>query len=100
MSFRRGKGLSVAKGNGWDMTSPRSLDSAAEWLRTQAGGILVLVVRGEDFAFAVDGQVSPGSAREMVELVMPDVEKRLTEQRLEVRARAKAKAMGAMEDGR
>ena len=57
-------------------------------------------VRGEDFAFAVDGQVSPGSAREMVELVMPDVEKRLMEQRLEARARAKAKQMGAMGDGR
>jgi hypothetical protein len=86
----------MSKGKTWDLQSLRSLDAAAEWLRTRAGGVLVLVVRGEDVAFAVDPAVSPGSAREMVELVMPEVEARLQERRLEARAKARAKQMGAM----
>lgn len=85
----------MSKGKGWDLTSGHSLEGAAEWIRKNAGGILVLVVRGEDFAFAVDPTVTPASAREMVELVMPEVERKLTEQRLEARARAKAKTLGA-----
>jgi len=85
----------MSKGK-WDLTSTHSLEGAAEWIRKRSDAILVLVVRGEDFAFAVDGRVTPGNAREMVEVVMPDVERRLTEQRLEARARTKAKQMGAM----
>lgn len=80
----------------WDLTSLRSLESAAEWIRKGSGGTLVLVVRSEDIAFAVDPLVSPRSAREMVELVMPEVEARLQEQRLEAKAKARAKQMGAM----
>ena len=86
----------MSKGKGWDLTSTHSLEGAAEWIRKRSDAILVLVVRGEDFAFAVDEQVSPHSAREMVEVVMPQVEQQLQEQRLEARARARAKQMGAM----
>jgi hypothetical protein len=43
------------------------------------------VVRAEDIAFAVDAQIAPADAREMVELVMPDVQHRLEQQRMAAR---------------
>ena len=39
---------------GWDLTSLNSLKSAAEWIRSGSGALLVLVVRADDVAFAVD----------------------------------------------
>jgi hypothetical protein len=75
----------MSKGKGWDLTSLHSLEGAAEWIRKNAGGLLVLVVRAEDVAFAVDTQIAPADAREMVELVMPDVQRRLEQQRMAAR---------------
>jgi hypothetical protein len=83
----------MSKGK-WDLTSLNSLHAAAEWLRKQAGGVLVLVVRGEDIAFAVDPSVSPGSAREMVEFVMPEVEQQLGDRRLAAKIAAADKKAG------
>jgi len=86
----------VSKGKGWDLTSLHSLEGATEWIRKNAGALLVLVVRAEDVAFAVDGEVSPSDAVAMVEVVMPGAMARLDEMRKEKKARAKAKQMGAM----
>ena len=81
---------------GWDLTSLHSLEGAAEWIRKNSGALLVLVVRAEDVAFAVDAQVAPADARDMVEIVMPGAMARLESERLEAKARAKAKTLGAM----
>jgi hypothetical protein len=86
----------VSKGKGWDLTSTHSLEGAVEWIRKGSGALLVLVVRAEDVAFAVDGKVSPSDAVAMVEVVMPGAMARLDEMRKETKARAKAKQMGAM----
>jgi hypothetical protein len=75
----------MSKGKGWDLTSLHSLEGAAEWIRKNSGALLVLVVRAEDIAFAVDAQIAPADAREMVELVMPDVQHRLEQQRMAAR---------------
>jgi hypothetical protein len=71
----------AVKAKGWDLTSLHSLEGAAEWIRKNSGALLVLVVRAEDVALAVDKEVAGGDARDMVE---------------EVRARVKAKQLGAM----
>lgn len=84
----------MAKGKGWDLTSINSLNSAAEWIRKQAGATLVLVVRSGDIAFAVDPAVSPSSARDMVEFVMPEVQQQLHDQRLAARIAAADKKRG------
>jgi hypothetical protein len=64
----------MSEKKGWDLTSLHSLKGAAEWIRKRANAQLVLVVRPEDLAFAVDPQIAPRAARELVELVMPDVQ--------------------------
>ncbi len=81
----------MSRGKGWDLTSLRSLESAAEWIRKGSGGLLVLVVRAEDVAFAVDPEIAPADAVTMVETVMPEAMRRLEDVRLEAKARAKVK---------
>lgn len=78
---------------GWDLTSPRSLDAAAEWVRSKAGAILVLVVRGEDVAFAVDPAVKPQDAETMVEVAMPELRAKLSERRELAKEDARLKAI-------
>lgn len=75
----------------WDLTSTSSVAAAAEWMRKKAGAQLVLVVRPGDIAFAVDPQIAPTAAREMVELVMPDVQVQLDQARAMARDLAKIK---------
>lgn len=75
----------MSKGKGWDLTSLSSLQSAAEWIRKGSGGLLVLVVRAEDIAFAVDPQIAPADAKDMVEFVMPSVQAQLEQQRMAAR---------------
>jgi hypothetical protein len=81
----------MTKSKGWDLTSLHSLEGAAEWIRKNSDALLVLVVRAEDVAFAVDPQVSPSSAVEMVELVMPNAMIRLEQMRIAARDRAAEK---------
>jgi hypothetical protein len=54
-----------------------ALEIAAEMLRKDVDALLVLVVRIEDVAFAVDPEVAPADAAEMVELVLPAAVQRL-----------------------
>lgn len=76
----------------WDLASLHSLEGAAEWIRKKSGALLVLVVRPEDIAFAVDSQIAPLAAREMVEFVMPDVQVQLDMQRAAAKDAAAEKA--------
>jgi len=85
--------MSGGNGNGWDLTSKRSLDSCAEWVRKGSGAILVLVIRGEDMSFAVDGRLRPLDAITMVELVLPELETQLAEERARKAEDARLKAM-------
>lgn len=77
----------MSKGAGWDLTSPRSLDAAAEWVRAKSGALLVLVVRADaaaetkDVAFAVDPRIAPKDAAAMVEAAMPEIVAKLDERR-------------------
>ena len=72
----------------WDLTSLRSLDAAAEWIRSGSAACLVLVVRGEDVAFAVDPAIRPADALTMVEVAMPEVVARLEDRREDARLKA------------
>lgn len=76
---------------GWDLTSLHSCEGGAEWIRKNAGALLVLVVRPEDVAVALDPQIAPRDVPNMVEFALEGVVDRLEEQRLEARARAKIK---------
>lgn len=80
----------MSKGAGWDLTSPRSLDAAAEWVRAKSGALLVLVVRAEDVAFAVDDAIAPKDAATMVEAAMPEIVAKLDERRRLARDMAEA----------
>jgi hypothetical protein len=71
----------MSQGKGWDLTSLRSLESAAEWLRKRSDAGLVLVVRGEDVAFAVDAAIAPTDAVTMVEAAMPEIQSALERSR-------------------
>jgi hypothetical protein len=67
----RGGGVSERKG--WDLTSPRSLSAAAEWVSDKSGALLVLVVRAENMAFAVDAGIAPADAVTMVEVRLEEM---------------------------
>lgn len=56
----------------------------------------MIVVRPEDVAFALDPEIKPADAVTMVEVAMPDGMREMEERRLEAKARATAKKMGAM----
>jgi hypothetical protein len=77
---------------GWDLTSKRSMDAAAEWMRKNADALLVLVVRPEDFAFAVDGQIAPSAAADMVSSILDPMREQLAAERETARAAALEKA--------
>ena len=83
----------MSKGKGWDLTSRRSLESAAEWIRKGSGALLVLVVRAEDVAFALDAQIAPRDARDMVDAALEGVAEQMEDARLEARARKRVKEL-------
>lgn len=71
----------MSKGKGWDLTSQHSLEGAAEWIRKNSGALMVLVVRPEDVALAVDPWIAAKDISTMVEVAMPEVQSRLAEKR-------------------
>jgi hypothetical protein len=81
----------VSKGKGWDLTSLHSLESAAEWIRKNAGAQLVLVVRPGDVAFAVDPAIAPKDAKGLIEAELDAVTEHLVQQRMIARDRAEEK---------
>jgi len=83
---------------GWDLTSARSLDAAAEWVRKRAEAVLVVVIRGEDVAFALDHAVAPKDALTMVEVAMPELAAKLEAQREAAKAAAGKKQRDAVYD--
>lgn len=82
----------MSKGKDWDVTSLHSLEGAAEWIRNKSGALLVLVVRPEDVAFAVDPLIAPKDAGDMVEVAMQGVPLRLEMQRAAAKDLAAEKA--------
>jgi hypothetical protein len=84
---------------GWDLTSLRSLDAGAEWMRKRAGACLVLVVRANaeaethDVAFAVDPLIAAKDAVAMVEVAMPEIADRLEAIREAAKEAARCKAV-------
>lgn len=81
----------MSKGKGWDLTSLHSLEGGAEWIRKNAGAQLVLVVRPNDVAFAVDPLISPRDAGELVRAELDTVVEHLARQRMAARDRAEEK---------
>jgi hypothetical protein len=82
----------MSKKGGWDLTSRHSMESAAEWIRKKGAAQVVLVIRPDDVAFAVDPQIAPKAARELVELIMPEVQVYLDQKRAAERDAAAEKA--------
>jgi hypothetical protein len=62
----------MSAGKKWDLTSTRSLEAAAEWLRKQADASVVFVVRGKDYAFAIAPDVTPEQAYDAAQFALPD----------------------------
>ncbi len=77
---------------GWDRSSKHSMDASAEWVRKGCGALLVLVVRAEDFSFAVDGQIAPSAAVDMVSCILDPMREQLAAEREAARAKALEKA--------
>ena len=65
----------------WNLTSTSSIEGAAEWMRKRSGGLLVLIVRPADVAFAVDPKIAPADARAMVDYLLDDIQRTLQEKR-------------------
>jgi len=51
----------VSNGNKWDLTSPRSLEAACEWIRHSSGALFVVAVRAGAMPDA-DGRFTDDSA--------------------------------------
>jgi hypothetical protein len=67
----------------WDLESTHSLEAFAEWARKQADAATVIIVRGQDYAFAAAPGIRPGDAIESVQSVLPGAQE-LAEYRLRV----------------
>jgi hypothetical protein len=79
----------------FDFTKTGGLRAAAEWIRSKSDAIVVMVIRGEDYAYAVDERCAPSDAAELVRELLPpmveDANRRRTEKRdAETRKRAAA----------
>jgi len=86
----------AGKGKPWDLTSVHALEGAAEWIRKRGDAIVVMVVRGQDFAFAVDERCAPSDAAELVrDLLEQMVEEanRAREARRDAQTRKRAAAI-------
>lgn len=57
----------------WDLTSTHALEGAAEWIRKRSDAIVVMVVRGQDFAFAMADECAPSDAAELVRELLPEM---------------------------
>lgn len=55
----------------WDLISTHALEGAAEWIRKRSDAIVVMVVRGQDTAFAVAESCAPADAAELVRDELP-----------------------------
>lgn len=66
----------------WDLTSAKALDAAAEWLRKRSDAMFVLVVRGDDVAFAIDAKLRPQDALDMALHELPEILRPLIAQRV------------------
>lgn len=66
----------------WDLTSTHALEGAAEWLRKRSGAMFVLVVRGEDKAFAIDPALRPQDALDMTLHELPEILRERISQRV------------------
>lgn len=57
----------MAEKKKWDLTSPRSLQAAAEWLRGRAGAEVVLVIRANGWALAAQPGMDAAAAQRAVQ---------------------------------
>jgi len=69
----------------WDLTSSNSVRGAVEWLRKRSDAIVVMVIRGHDYAFEVDGNVAPSDAAELVRELLPEMIEQTNRERIEKR---------------
>lgn len=54
----------MSRGPDWTRTG--TIVAYAEWLRAKSGAFAVMVLRRDDAALAVDGEIAPGDARELL----------------------------------
>lgn len=63
----------MAEKRQWDLTSTHALEGAAEWIRKRSDAIVVMVIRGQDKAFAVADTCAPGDAADLVRDLLPEM---------------------------
>ena len=54
----------MSKGPDWARTG--TIAAYAEWLRKKSGAFAVMILRRDDAALAVDAEIAPGDARELL----------------------------------
>ncbi len=93
----------MAEKRGWDLTSTHSLQSAAGWLRKNAGPdtLFVCVVRVDDLAISADPALLPRDVLGLFENRLPELRSTLEAERTEALAKhGKAAEKAAKRAGR
>ena len=86
---------SVSKGPDWSKTG--TVVAMAEWLRARSGGFAVVVLRRDDAVLAVDPELAPEDARELLFERIPPLVADLAAARREKRKAARLE-LGAMKE--
>ncbi len=85
----------MSKGPAWEKTG--TIVAYAEWLRAKSGALAVMVVRVNDAALAVDVNLAPGDARELLLERVPELAADLAAARKEKRSGARVE-MGELHE--
>ncbi len=77
----------MGKKPSWDLTSQRSLTSAAKWVCEGSGALAVLVIREGDVAIWADPKVAPRDTLMLLETRIDKIRETLQERREAARAK-------------
>jgi hypothetical protein len=65
----------------WDLTPTRALEGACEWIRKRSGALMVVAIRVEDSAIAVDPAMPAKEILPRLELETADLADKIRAQR-------------------
>ena len=65
----------------WDLTSQHALEGACEWIRKRSGALMVVAIRVDDSALAVDPDLATKEVLPRLEFEMFDLAETLQKQR-------------------
>ena len=65
----------------WDLSSTHALEGACEWIRKRSGALMVVAIRIDDSAIAVDPEMAAKDVMPRLELEAEALAAKLAEQR-------------------